>query len=351
MPEQKDLSKINSHPEALGENDGDKERNISIFKSKFLWIFVAISFLIAFLLGGFFLSNKNSNQQIACTQEAKMCPDGTSVGRTGPNCEFSPCPTEPTADWKTFNGKGFSIKYPSDWVTVKNEFISETTFIPGEQKSDQIYNIVEIHKYSGQIYSGYTNKQWFEKISNLDKPLTDEKNVYGKLVAGKVLSGEPYVIFSNFPSTTFVGSPADFFEAYVLKNQTIYQFSLYQYDENGSEVFRKMLPTFKFTESGTGVSGKIILSSTCGGPAQSGENCTKPYKATVIVKNKTTGKEVTRFTSDTNGNFSVKLDPGIYILEPVNKPNDIYPVGKPQEVKVTQGKMTDVTIIYETGML
>ena len=28
----------------------------------------------------------------ACTMEAKICPDGSSVGRTGPNCEFSPCP-------------------------------------------------------------------------------------------------------------------------------------------------------------------------------------------------------------------------------------------------------------------
>ncbi len=28
----------------------------------------------------------------ACTEEAKVCPDGTTVGRTGPNCEFTPCP-------------------------------------------------------------------------------------------------------------------------------------------------------------------------------------------------------------------------------------------------------------------
>ena len=28
----------------------------------------------------------------ACTQEAKICPDGTAVGRTGPNCEFAACP-------------------------------------------------------------------------------------------------------------------------------------------------------------------------------------------------------------------------------------------------------------------
>ena len=28
------------------------------------------------------------DQQTMCTQDAKQCPDGTWVGRTGPNCEF-----------------------------------------------------------------------------------------------------------------------------------------------------------------------------------------------------------------------------------------------------------------------
>ncbi|MBU6323491.1 MAG: hypothetical protein KGI41_02125 [Patescibacteria group bacterium] len=28
----------------------------------------------------------------ACTLEAKMCPDGTAVGRGGPDCAFAPCP-------------------------------------------------------------------------------------------------------------------------------------------------------------------------------------------------------------------------------------------------------------------
>lgn len=34
----------------------------------------------------------DDDQQTACTMEAKLCPDGSSVGRSGPNCEFSPCP-------------------------------------------------------------------------------------------------------------------------------------------------------------------------------------------------------------------------------------------------------------------
>lgn len=29
-----------------------------------------------------------------CTMEAKICPDGSSVGRTGPSCEFATCPGE-----------------------------------------------------------------------------------------------------------------------------------------------------------------------------------------------------------------------------------------------------------------
>ncbi|MEK7636352.1 MAG: plastocyanin/azurin family copper-binding protein [Patescibacteria group bacterium] len=28
---------------------------------------------------------------VVCTEEAKICPDGSGVGRTGPNCEFAPC--------------------------------------------------------------------------------------------------------------------------------------------------------------------------------------------------------------------------------------------------------------------
>ena len=32
----------------------------------------------------------------ACTMEAKLCPDGSYVGRTGPNCEFAECPVGTT---------------------------------------------------------------------------------------------------------------------------------------------------------------------------------------------------------------------------------------------------------------
>jgi hypothetical protein len=52
--------------------------------------------LIVVGIGGFMYRNALERPIIiggagACTQEAKLCPDGTSVGRTGPACAFAAC--------------------------------------------------------------------------------------------------------------------------------------------------------------------------------------------------------------------------------------------------------------------
>jgi hypothetical protein len=76
-----------------------------------------------------FFAQKTPPHQTACTLEAKVCPDGSSVGRTGPNCSFAPCPTaEPisTTDWKTYTSESmqFNVKIPSDWYSHKEEYNS-----------------------------------------------------------------------------------------------------------------------------------------------------------------------------------------------------------------------------------
>lgn len=40
-------------------------------------------------------------QPVACTMEAKICPDGSSVSRSGPNCEFARCPDGSTPTTQT----------------------------------------------------------------------------------------------------------------------------------------------------------------------------------------------------------------------------------------------------------
>lgn len=38
------------------------------------------------------LTQRCSGELVACTQDAKICPDGSSVGRVPPFCKFAPCP-------------------------------------------------------------------------------------------------------------------------------------------------------------------------------------------------------------------------------------------------------------------
>ena len=61
-------------------------------KNKIYLIFflILIVFLIVFIL----IINRNQEKNIACTLEAKICSDGSFVGRTLPNCDFSLCPGE-----------------------------------------------------------------------------------------------------------------------------------------------------------------------------------------------------------------------------------------------------------------
>lgn len=38
-------------------------------------------------------ADKSGDDVVFCTKDAKICPDGSSVGRTAPDCEFAPCAT------------------------------------------------------------------------------------------------------------------------------------------------------------------------------------------------------------------------------------------------------------------
>ena len=48
---------------------------------------------VIFFLALTFLLISGCNTDTACTQDAKVCDDGSSVGRVPQNCEFAPCPT------------------------------------------------------------------------------------------------------------------------------------------------------------------------------------------------------------------------------------------------------------------
>lgn len=61
-------------------------------------LFALVVILVVLGVGGFMYRNALEHPttsvtpaETACTMEAKLCPDGTSVGRSGSECAFAPC--------------------------------------------------------------------------------------------------------------------------------------------------------------------------------------------------------------------------------------------------------------------
>ncbi len=108
-------------------------------------IILIIGGVLAAAAGVWYWKSKTTSiMPVACTQEAKECPDGSYVGRTGPNCEFAACPspavassstskisnssTTLTANWKTYQNKeyGFSVNYPPTLKIIENPQLAES---------------------------------------------------------------------------------------------------------------------------------------------------------------------------------------------------------------------------------
>ncbi len=62
-------------------------------------LIAGVVILLVIGIGGFLYRNAlerppvaTNPEPVACTADARVCPDGASVGRTGPNCTFAACP-------------------------------------------------------------------------------------------------------------------------------------------------------------------------------------------------------------------------------------------------------------------
>jgi len=99
--------------------------------------FAILILLLVFVVAGYLFYQKNyaKPEQVACTADAKLCPDGSYVGRTGANCEFASCP-ENNSKTKVYenNSYGFQFQYPdyyeiSDIKTQQGFYDYEVTKI------------------------------------------------------------------------------------------------------------------------------------------------------------------------------------------------------------------------------
>ncbi len=116
-------------------------------------VLIVIGFIfIGGLISAYFMKQNSNNEiaaiptptpvkdQVACTQDAKQCPDGSYVSRQGPNCEFTKCPEIKNGSkqgWLTYVNKGanYSIEYPNT-LDANCEDIYGCGFHPKEENPD-----------------------------------------------------------------------------------------------------------------------------------------------------------------------------------------------------------------------
>ena len=140
------------------------------------WQIVALTVAGVLVIGGvaagsyyFWQKSAGNSNQTACTEEARLCSDGSYVVRAGPKCEFAPCPSEAlceggacpsvspspstvvgqTADWQTLDSEIINTrynvvgKYPGGWTKDCNKNECEVANYRGEGIMEQNLNLCD----------------------------------------------------------------------------------------------------------------------------------------------------------------------------------------------------------------
>jgi hypothetical protein len=75
-----------------------------------------------------------------------------------------------------------------------------------------------------------------------------------------------------------------------------------------------------------------------------------PFAAELVVLTTDRSTEVARVTTDDGGAFSVALDPGTYLLEPLTPVGQLYPRAASRVVDIDPDRPTSIVVRYDTGI-
>ena len=259
-----------------------------------------------------------------------QCPDGSYVGRTGPNCEFAACPglkfdfnQIDTSGWKTYRNDeyGFEFRYPNDIVInaktnwSEEEFaltVSENT-LEGFKYEDATAGVRYIYdtKQSKWIYTPqedyYNNdKELLQRLFPQDLDLGFEAYKYG---GGNGFCGwDSYLIPISWDNKmieiaySICGDPPSD------KNSKLFDL-----------ISPKILSTFKFIETSgsggnvktTGVAfGKISIGPLC--PVEPCINPVNPFVGKKLIFTPTNGSKAFYADISPEGVYWTDLPAGDY---------------------------------------
>ena len=120
-------------------------------------LIAGIVLILVLGIGGFLYRNEverptvSGSQQgtgasngVACTEEAKICPDGSAVGRTGPNCSFAECPP-PNAEL-TVGSTTLDFVLPAGYQKATNA--SGSSLVAEYDQPGTTGSVIKIYEYA-----------------------------------------------------------------------------------------------------------------------------------------------------------------------------------------------------------
>lgn len=99
----------------------------------------------------------------------------------------------------------------------------------------------------------------------------------------------------------------------------------------------------------SGITGKVLLGPICPVAIEGQECPDQPYQATLTVRS-SDGRRILQFQTDEEGNFTIPLAPGEYILHPETPPGAPLPYADEQQFTVLPSEFTRLTVLYDSGI-
>ena len=96
---------------------------------------LGVLLIIILGVGGLLYRNavEHPNQPIACPMDAKLCPDGTAVGRTGLSCTFPACPPPNVS----LDAIGLAFALPVGFTPIQTIDAAEAAVVVAYEKSGE----------------------------------------------------------------------------------------------------------------------------------------------------------------------------------------------------------------------
>ncbi|NUT94070.1 MAG: hypothetical protein HOY78_18815 [Saccharothrix sp.] len=100
----------------------------------------------------------------------------------------------------------------------------------------------------------------------------------------------------------------------------------------------------------SGIDGRTMVDGGCPLAKDAPPCPDKPLPARIRITAAGTDTTTAETTSDDTGHFRVPLPPGRYTLHPANLTGHMLPTAQPQDVEVTAGRYTTVTVPFDSGI-